>query len=46
MATGKRNSTLRKSTPKESKLLATGVKSIKFWHAATGAVHAVAHGGR
>ncbi len=35
MATGKKNSTLRKSTPKESKLLATGVKSIKFWHEAT-----------
>ena len=35
MTIGKKNSTLRKNTPKESKLLATGVKSIKFWHEAT-----------
>lgn len=33
--TGKRNSTLKKELVKESKLLATGVKSIKFWHEAT-----------
>lgn len=33
--TGKKNSTLKKEQVKESKLLTTGVKSIKFWHEAS-----------
>lgn len=31
---GKKNSTLKKEQVKESKLLSTGVKAIKFWHEA------------
>lgn len=32
---GKKNSTLKKKTVKESKLLETGVKNLKFWHEAS-----------
>jgi len=32
---GKKNSTLKKESVKENKLLSTGVKSIKFWHEAS-----------
>jgi len=34
MAIGKKNSTLRKKSVKESKLATIGVKSIRFWHEA------------
>lgn len=33
--TGKKNSTLKKESVKENKLLSVGVKSIKFWHEAS-----------
>jgi hypothetical protein len=35
MIIGKKNSTLKKQNVTESKLLATGVKSLRFWHEAT-----------
>lgn len=35
MTIGKQNSTLIKNPVKESKLITTGVKSIKFWHEAS-----------
>lgn len=35
MIIGKKNSTIKKEQVKESKLITTGVKSIKFWHEAS-----------